>query len=297
MISDGLVVYNNKAGNVKVEKLIQKVKEVLEPHVDQLEFYEAEDEDTLKQYLSDDSNTFSYIWIMGGDGTVHTCVDALRKRTSMPVTAILPSGTCNDFARALGLPMDPVEAAKTSLKKRVKGIDIGVYNGQSFTNFVGIGIIADTSENINEQAKGTVGRFSYFMSALQTIKEVDSFQYELTADGEVYEGEAAMILVSNGNYLGTTPLPADSISLQDGLLDIFFIQGTGGELFREWIQRTITTEKMTDTEGVRHIQAGMIDIKTIPEKKVDADGEINSVTPLKIGILPQYMSFCCGEEY
>lgn len=296
MIADGLLVFNNKAGKAKTEKIIEKVKAVLEPHVSELSYYEAEDEQNLKNYLENDKNVFSYIWIMGGDGTVHTCVDALRKRTTMPVVAILPSGTCNDFARALHLPVNPVQAAEESLKKNVRSIDIGVYNGHAFTNFVGVGIIADTSENINEQAKGTVGRLSYFMSAFRTIQESDTFQYEMKADGIVHRGETAMILVSNGNFLGTTPLPADAISVQDGLLDIFLINGTGGELFREWLQRSVAAENMDDSEGVRHIQAATIDIKTTPAKKADADGEIEGETPLKIGILPQYMTFCCGEE-
>ncbi|SDN74799.1 diacylglycerol/lipid kinase family protein [Alkalicoccus daliensis] len=296
MISSGVVIYNNKAGNAKKAQLLQEIEAVLQESVKELTFYQPESEEDLKEYLADDSRSFQYVWIMGGDGTVHASIDALRKRTITPVICILPAGTCNDFARSLGLPINPVEAARVSLQKKVKNIDIGVYNGSIFSNFLGIGVIADTSENINESAKDTVGRLSYFMSAIRTLGSADNFQYDVTIDGEKYNGEAVMILVSNGKFLGTTPLPAEDIDLQDGKLDVFFMKGTGGELFREWLQRTVTANTMEDTEGVRHIQGESIEINTNPVKKVDTDGEIKSETPVKISVLHQYLPFCCGIE-
>lgn len=295
MISSGVVIYNNKAGNVKKENVLKEIEAVLQPAVKELTFYQPESEEELKEYLADDARSFQYVWIMGGDGTVHTCIDAIRKRTIMPVICILPAGTCNDLARSLGLPMNPVEAASVSLRKKVKNIDIGVYNGLTFSNFLGVGIIADTSENINESAKDTVGRLSYFMSAIQTLRTADTFQYNVTIDGVEHTGEAVMILVCNGKYLGTTPLPADDIDMQDGKLDVFFMRGTGGEMFREWLQRTVSANSMEDTEGVRHLQGESIELTTTPVKKVDTDGEINCETPVTIGVLQQHLSFCCGE--
>lgn len=55
--------------------------------------------------------------VAGGDGSLHTVVAALHRRMELDQTVLglLPLGTANDFARAVGLPLDPAEAARVIL--------------------------------------------------------------------------------------------------------------------------------------------------------------------------------------
>lgn len=68
-----------------------------------------------------------------------------------------------------------MEAARDLMLGHTHELDIGKVNDRVFTNFFGIGLITDTSENINSELKGTLGRLSYFISTLQTVRTTEPF--------------------------------------------------------------------------------------------------------------------------
>ena len=66
------------------------------------------------------------IVIGGGDGTISKAMPQLLK-LKRPF-AVLPLGTANDFARTIGLPPDPLQAAEVALNGREHRIDVGLVN-------------------------------------------------------------------------------------------------------------------------------------------------------------------------
>src|SRR4029453_15438056 len=73
--------------------------------------------------LETHGKTVDLIVIGGGDGTISTAVSQLMKLKRQ--FAAIPLGTANDFARTLGLPTDPLEAAEIALNGREHRIDVG----------------------------------------------------------------------------------------------------------------------------------------------------------------------------
>jgi diacylglycerol kinase family enzyme len=74
----------------------------------------------------------------GGDGSIRTVASVLAD-TGVPL-GILPLGTLNHFARDLGLPMDPRQAAAILASGAVRSVDLGTMNGEVFLNNSSIGI-------------------------------------------------------------------------------------------------------------------------------------------------------------
>lgn len=68
----------------------------------------------------------------GGDGSVSTVADVLA-RSGVPM-GVLPLGTLNHFAKDLGMPADPAEAAAAIARGRVRAVDVGEANGRVFVN-------------------------------------------------------------------------------------------------------------------------------------------------------------------
>ena len=114
------------------------------------------------------------------DGTVHECVNGLAPLENRPTVAILPGGTCNDFSRMLKMPQDIRAAAETIIQGETCTTDIGQAGDRYFSNFWGIGLISETSANIDESQKSLLGKVSYFIRAVRTVKEAESFSYKLT---------------------------------------------------------------------------------------------------------------------
>jgi diacylglycerol kinase family enzyme len=74
----------------------------------------------------------------GGDGTVSSLADVVRGTDT--ALGIVPLGTLNHFARDLGIPLDPVQAACTIAAGRRMVVDVGEVNGRCFLNNASLGL-------------------------------------------------------------------------------------------------------------------------------------------------------------
>ncbi|MFC4735037.1 diacylglycerol/lipid kinase family protein [Bacillus daqingensis] len=294
MVRKGVLLHNRHAGNAGEDSLVNDLREVIEEEVEILQVYSGETAEETLTFLRNDQNEMDKLWILGGDGTVHLAVEGIRSRQHIPEVAILPAGTCNDTARSLQLPLKPLEACKASLRKEPILLDAGLCGDEAFINFAGLGLIADTSENIDPDLKEKTGRVSYFISAWQTMREAEPFTYSMEVDGEHYRGEAVMILAANGGFLGTSELPSETISMTDGKLDLFIIKVGGRSVFGEWLQQKLTSSSIEDAENVSWLQGSEIMLKTDPPKKLDLDGELRKAGEVEITVLKQRIPFITG---
>ncbi|MET1012886.1 MAG: diacylglycerol kinase family lipid kinase, partial [Paenisporosarcina sp.] len=162
--------------------------------------------------------------------------------------------------------------------------------------FAGVGLIADASENINPDLKSKYGKLSYFMSAIQSIKQSESIPFQLLIDGISYLEEAVMVLVMNGNSIGTHRFPLELIDPADGLLDIIVIQSSTIVAIREWYSLNRPNIVPDDLTNITHYRGQQISIKTNEPKKVDTDGEIYLKTPIQVQLHPKKIKFLVPKK-
>ncbi len=93
--------------------------------------------DDLREAAAKAAVDFDVVAAMGGDGTVNAVAGALAG-TPTPLL-VLPAGTLNHFARDLGLPLDPAEAALLVRDGVRREVDVGEVNGHVFVNNSSIG--------------------------------------------------------------------------------------------------------------------------------------------------------------
>lgn len=293
----GMLVYNGNAGQEDVTVNLGICVPLLSSAVKELTLLptqvKGDAEKLCKQYGED----MDVLFILGGDGTVHECINGISALTNRPTIGILPGGTCNDFSRELNIPQEIEEATKCLLEGQSKRIDVGKVNDNYFLNFVGLGLIADTSSNIDGSQKNLLGKMSYFISAIKTVKDTNPFSYRLEYNGNIIEDEALLILVANGNYIGTNKLPFKEISSSDGLLDIVIVKNSNFALFKEILFSSTykLPEDQTDRELV-YLQSKYAQITTLHSMDVDTDGELYLQTPINVKILPQHLRFICNKE-
>ena len=233
MFKKALLIYNANAGQSEIGEQLAVIASLLAPAIDEFTMLQTKERGDAERYCRELDEQTDLLLILGGDGTVHECVNGLSVLEHPPVVGLLPGGTCNDFSRSLHIPQSLRQAAETILEGRVRQVDVGRMNDRYFSNFYGIGLITDTSENINSELKGMIGKLSYFLSALQKVRSADSFHYVIETAEERLEGDAVMILVANGRYVGTNALPGNVSQLTDGLLDMYIIREAGLPLLLE----------------------------------------------------------------
>jgi diacylglycerol kinase family enzyme len=113
----------------------------------------------------------------GGDGTVNEVVNGLltvasrtKSGPSAPMLGVVPGGSANVFARALGLPRDPVEATHVLLRAldegRTRRVGLGIADGRWFTFNAGVGWDADVVAGVDRKRSKQTSAWLYARTAI-----------------------------------------------------------------------------------------------------------------------------------
>jgi diacylglycerol kinase (ATP) len=295
MFNKAMLVYNASAGQAELGSQLGAVMGELAPQIGELALMGTKQPGDAERFCRERAADYDLLLILGGDGTVHECINGIAPLADAPVIGILPGGTCNDFSRMLGLPQELDQAARTLMQGNTRRIDIGRVNDRYFTNFVGIGLITDASENINPQLKERIGKLSYLLSTVQTLKSAEPFRFTMKHERGQEDGEAVMIFVANGRYLGTRELPIPEVAAADGCLDVAVVREAGLPLLKDLLKMKNLQEWESGTETIEITRVKELLLTTERPMRADTDGEIYMETPLSISVLERKLAFLIGE--
>lgn len=160
----------------------------------------------------------------GGDGTLNELLSGIRGSRS--IGAIIPMGSGNDFAKALGMSLEPhiaLNQLQTAVPGAIDVVDVSVEGQRSFfQNTLGIGF--DGWSNRYASASSIKNsRLRYTMAALKAIMNHGKQSYEVTIDGEKMETDALMITLANGGIEGGSFHVAPQARPNDGVLDVLIV--------------------------------------------------------------------------
>ncbi len=215
------LICNPAAGNKEMLASIDQIAKMLQYHLGPTEVYWTTKPGDGANFIRQHANQVDLVISAGGDGTVHELVNALAPLPHRPILAILPGGTCNDFSRAIGMSQDAMKAVEQILHQKKQKIDLGVGGNRYFLNFWGIGLVTQVSEGIADSSKERLGRLAYYLSAAQHVMAHQPFHLSIQTDTDSYTGEAAMVIVGNGSYIGGLQAFFPESSLQDGTTRYF----------------------------------------------------------------------------
>ena len=216
-----LLFHNPSAGAAypKADELIRQLKAAgFSPK------YQSSKDDDYKKTLR---KRWDLVLVAGGDGTVARVARRLRNR-DIPL-AILPVGTANNIACALGLDGDIETLIPHLLKAQPKRLDIGLARGpwgkRRFVEAVGFGTIAKAIAHSDSGPKPPKPlRIDLGRAELQSyFEEVRGKRFEIEVDGEVFAGEFLLVEIMNLARTGPALPISFTAEPDDGLLDVAFV--------------------------------------------------------------------------
>lgn len=157
----------------------------------------------------------------GGDGTVHQVVNATAA-LGLPF-GVLPFGTANDFARAVGLPLDWPTAVKRLAAGRRRTIDLGRVNGEWFVNACHAGLGVEAARATDARLKRWLGAGAYLVAALQAWRRARPVMVECRAENVTLRTTSLQLLVANGRYFGGGVPVGPEARVDEGLLDVYVL--------------------------------------------------------------------------
>lgn len=217
--------------------------------------------------------------IVGGDGSVHAVVTALRDldRLGDAVVGLIPLGTGNDFARTLDLPLDPVGAAGVVVDGEPRSVDLLVDDsGGVVVNSVHAGVGAEAGQ-LATPLKGVLGRVAYPVGALRAGLRARGWRLRVTVDGRIVtDGRRRVLMVGVGNGVtiaGGTPLTPHARP-DDGLADVVVSMSTG-PLARVLYGLSMGMGRHPRRDDVLYTRGGTVEVTGEPFP-VNADGELRA---------------------
>jgi len=159
----------------------------------------------------------------GGDGTVSAVASMLAGNDA--VLGVLPLGTCNHFAKDLGIPLDLAGAVRTILTGRVRTVDLGEVNGQLFLNNSSLGVYPQLVRGrIAEQHRGHRKWVALALAAAAALRHPSPVLVQLQAAGLQADGAQALarrtplLFVGNNRYSLAGPQAGRRARLDAGQL-------------------------------------------------------------------------------
>jgi len=172
-----------------------------------------------------------HVVVAGGDGSLHAVVAALHRRNELQdsVVGLVPLGTGNDFARGVGIPLDPEEAARVIVKGDLHRVDLIVdCLGEVVVNNVHIGVGAQASHNA-KNLKKVLGRAGYVLGALKAAVKPPFVRLRIEVDDHVVADFAhpiLMVAIGNGSRVGGGAEITPEADPKDGKLDVMVAYAT-----------------------------------------------------------------------
>ena len=218
--------------------------------------------------------------VVGGDGLVHLAIQHLA-HTQIPI-GLIPVGTGNDFAAALGITTPDVKRALAETHP-VDLIEVVPEQGPGhWIASIGIlGFPAAINARANRMSK--LGPAVYTVAAALELPRFARVVVDLSIDGDDVTTDTAMLAVGNTRFFGGGMLACPDATHDDALLHVTSIEGVGRlGILRHLSQRSGGS---ADRPEVFRRSAREVRIKT-PGLALWADGEPIGESPTCLRIQP-----------
>ena len=160
--------------------------------------------------------------VCGGDGTINQLLGPLSASPSAPALGILPGGTCNDLALALGIPRKSDAAVAAIVAGAPTTIDLGRVGNRLFATVAGCGFDAQVSQLARENRwpGGTTG---YLFAALRTMRCFQPPRLKISGEFGSIVQEVLLVATGNTSTYGGGLRVTPEANPRDGKLDICIV--------------------------------------------------------------------------
>ena len=182
-------------------------------------------------YTKDNAADFDLVVTIGGDGTLNEVIAGLceLEYDRRPPIGYIPAGTTNDFAAGIGLPTDPIEAAKLIVSGSPHRIDCGRIDGHIFNYVASFGAFTEVSYDTPQPLKNLFGHFAYLLEGVKHLGDIKptrlTFDF-VRADGakeRLCDDFAFGALANTLSIGGVIHLDKKEVDLCDGLHEYLLV--------------------------------------------------------------------------
>jgi len=232
----------------------------------------------------------------GGDGTVNEVVNGIARSQRPPRLGIVPFGTANDFASALGVPDGPAQAVAVALDGKPLAADVALVNRRCFINVSTGGFGAEATEEAPSETKRRLGPLAYVLSGARKLVEFRPSRARFRAEGRiVHDGDFVFFAVGNSRMTGGGTRIAPRAEFGDGRLDVVLVGGVSRMDFVSLLP-DLRAGTHIESPDVLYLRARAFEVEAPEPLRVNADGEPLRARRYCYSLLPQPITVMVPDD-
>ncbi|ANE48665.1 lipid kinase [Paenibacillus swuensis] len=295
MIRRARLIYNPSSGREEIKKRLPEILQRLEQGGIETSCHATTGEGDASAAAAEAIRRgFDIVIAAGGDGTLYEVINGMAGMENRPALGILPLGTTNDFARALGVPKQLDLACDLIIAGYAKPIDVGRANDKYFINIAGGGSMTELTYEVPSKLKTMIGQLAYYMKGLEKLPRLRPIELYVTAEGVEIHEEVMLFLVANSNSVGGFEKLAPDASLNDGMFDVLILRKCNLAEFIRLAGMALRGEHMNDPHVI-YFQTKHLQITAIDNVQINLDGELGGVLPCTFEVLPSHLNIYMDE--
>lgn len=274
------LLVNELSNSGKARSVIEQYKQQIESILEDVEINFIQKGISLSDVAELKSKSFECIIACGGDGTARSVAIALKGSDTK--FGLLPLGSGNDFAKALGLNKSFVQNLETIKRQSITEIDILRFNDQYFINTLGIGF--DGLTNYLASKSIVKSDLKYVVAGFKALVLSKPFSVQIDTEKKSLKLESMMVIVANGSWEGGKFFVSPESRNNDGISEIIIVKRVSKlRLLIEFIRLSLGSTFTSDIilkQKVKNCR-----IETSSDQYVHADGEfINNTSSFVINV-------------
>lgn len=284
-MKQALFLYNPQSGTGRIERKVTDIVAIFQQHGYRLEPLRID----FTQNPFAGREEIDLAVVAGGDGTVNFTLNRMKeKELDIPI-GVIPAGTANDFAGAIGMSKDPLKAAEQIATGEIIRVDCGKVNEIYFVNIFSFGLFTTTSQRTPDEQKHRWGKLAYIAEGIKELRRMRKIPLEIRADGEHFSLDTLIALIFNGETAGGFRLARRS-SIQDGHFECLLLEK------RNFLHACWTMVRYLlggDPKAIRHLHVRSLEIHSTINELTDVDGQRGAEFPLSVHCLEGALRIQC----
>lgn len=223
------LIYNPNSGDKTFKFDLDICINIFQNNGYEVHLYRCSDKKNLDNHFKNISKNFYDTFVIsGGDGSINICINLMMKYglNDIPL-GIIPSGTANDFASFLKMPKDLADICNIITNGNINYTDVGLCNEQYFINVCAGGLFSNVSEKIDKNFKETLGKFAYYIKAIEQMHTHKPIKLKITTQDETIIDDFDLFLVLNSSGTGGIDNLSPNASISDGYFDFIGFRNVG----------------------------------------------------------------------
>lgn len=289
-----LLIYNPVSGKAQIKTYLADIIDIYSSYSYSVTVHPTTCALDGYEYIKTHGAEYDVISPCGGDGMLNEAVSALMNIDSdnRPVLAYLPSGSTNDFAGTLGLPLDVRHAAKMAVQGTPFFCDAGTMNDRFFAYVAAFGAFTSVSYDTSQEFKNIFGHMAYIIEGIRQLPAIKPCTMRVKFDGNIIEDEFLYGMVSNSlQVAGVKNTIGRAVSLNDGLFEVLLVKKPQTAIGYQNIISALLTQNIDKTEDIISFKTANITFESDEETAWTVDGEFGGSTKVaEIKNLPRAFS-------